>query len=137
MPSEMRRLARLRKEVKLGEDEDDDELDLVLDDIVVELLAYNYVTQGSGPHYDKPAMPVTDLRIPPGSLVCFPDATQEKTRLGVNTLFKLLAGDLLPTSGRVTDPERWRTLLIPLVPVLFEGTLMYNLHFSLPSQCLA
>lgn len=73
-------------------------------------------------------------RIEAEQLVCFPrnelDQHEYGQHVGLDTLFKVIAGQLLPTGGLVRVHRRWRIIFVPLVPVLFDGTLMYNLAYS-------
>jgi hypothetical protein len=45
----------------------------------------------------------------------------------MGTFFRLIAGILQPSHGEVQVLARWKVIYIPLEPILFDGTLMYNL----------
>jgi len=72
------------------------------------------------------AVPPINISVQAGQMVCFP----LRSSLGTNTLFKLISGFLLPTQGQILVPNRWRIIYMPVVPIMFDGTLMYNLMFS-------
>jgi len=77
------------------------------------------------------AVPPVDLDLPSGGLTCFSATGQSgETMVGINTLFRMMAGALLPESGSVCVPARWHCIYVPTTPTLFDGTLMYNLMFS-------
>eukprot|EP00929_Paragymnodinium_shiwhaense_P071530 TRINITY_DN36354_c0_g1_i1.p1 TRINITY_DN36354_c0_g1~~TRINITY_DN36354_c0_g1_i1.p1 ORF type:complete len:2178 (-),score=408.68 TRINITY_DN36354_c0_g1_i1:204-6737(-) len=75
------------------------------------------------------AVPPVRLSILSDHLVCFP-AHADENKLGRQTLFKLLSGELLPDCGTISRPAHWKVVYIPSVPVLFDGTLMYNLTYG-------
>jgi len=95
-------------------------------DLVIQLkhVCFTYTLKASRTAY---AVPCLNLSITPGQTVCFPT---ESCEFGINTLFKLISGYLLPTEGYLRLPDRWRTVYVPVTPILFDGTLMYNLMFS-------
>lgn len=99
-------------------------------EIRVERIVYNYPTSQS----ENPAVPLLSMRIPAECVVYCPCNAgwngKENVLPGIQTLFKLFAGELLPLSGHIFIPERWRCIYVPIVPVLFDGTLLYNLRFS-------
>eukprot|EP00931_Biecheleriopsis_adriatica_P116702 TRINITY_DN9230_c0_g1_i1.p1 TRINITY_DN9230_c0_g1~~TRINITY_DN9230_c0_g1_i1.p1 ORF type:complete len:989 (-),score=90.98 TRINITY_DN9230_c0_g1_i1:311-3106(-) len=76
------------------------------------------------------AVPPLSISIQAGELVCIPHRSTSGVSLGTNTLFKLIAGALLPTEGHVVLPNRWRIVYMPVLPIIFDGTLMYNLTFG-------
>lgn len=82
----------------------------------------------------KWAFKPTNLTIPAGRLVCLPQlpGTQLHGKVGSQTLFKLIIGELLSPIGQISFPRRWRVIYVPVVPILFDGTLMYNLTFGAP-----
>merc|ERR1712008_51129 len=46
-----------------------------------------------------------------------------------NTLFQIMSRAVVPQTGRVLMPYQWSIVYVPVVPILFDGTLMYNLLF--------
>jgi ABC-type multidrug transport system fused ATPase/permease subunit len=93
-------------------------------DIVLENVEYRYETQ-----HDF-AVPSVSLRLPAGNLVCFPQSSAKKT-LGMDTFFRIMAGVLQPETGKVKMNARWQVVYVPLQPVLFSGSLMFNLTMLL------
>jgi ABC-type multidrug transport system fused ATPase/permease subunit len=89
--------------------------------IYLDNISYKYTAEG------PPAVPKITLEIPPESLVCM--AQSPKKRLGMDTLFKIVAGMYLPTSGEVRLNARFKVIYVPLQPILFDGSLGYNLQF--------
>jgi len=96
-----------------------------------------------GVHYMYPDMQAgqsfaiapLDLTIPTGDLVCFPGGLRRggqgsSSMIGINTLLHLIAGRLQPSMGEVQVPGNWRVVYVPVLPMMFDGTLMYNLLFS-------
>lgn len=76
----------------------------------------------------------TNLHLTCGALVCFPEETLgacKKWGSGIATMFKLMACDLpLPRGSGSLFPAAWSVICVPAQPILFDGTLMYNLAFS-------
>jgi len=70
------------------------------------------------------AVPMVNLSIPQGSFTCLPAGV---VNVGINTLFQLMSRGVLPQTGRVLIPGEWHVVYVPVVPILFDGTLMYNL----------
>eukprot|EP00927_Polykrikos_kofoidii_P013192 TRINITY_DN15723_c0_g1_i1.p1 TRINITY_DN15723_c0_g1~~TRINITY_DN15723_c0_g1_i1.p1 ORF type:complete len:932 (-),score=93.11 TRINITY_DN15723_c0_g1_i1:49-2844(-) len=70
------------------------------------------------------------FRINPGKIICIPKSASGQTTAGVNTFFKLIAGELQPLSGSVDMPARWRVAYISNTPVIFDGDLLYNLSYG-------
>jgi len=80
-----------------------------------------------------PAVSPLDMTLPCGSLVCFPlrSTLGAKENLpGIHTFFSILEGTLMPSGGVAQIPGNWTVIYVPVMPVLFDGTLMYNLMFS-------
>ena len=51
--------------------------------------------------------------IHPHQLVCFHRSREDvDSKVGVNTLFKLMANQLLPTAGQIYMPPRWRIVYV-------------------------
>mmetsp|Transcript_44686 Transcript_44686/g.127500 ORF Transcript_44686/g.127500 Transcript_44686/m.127500 type:complete len:1035 (+) Transcript_44686:141-3245(+) len=83
------------------------------------------------------AVPPLNLRIELGQLVCLPHGDSSlcsTSSVGVDTLFKILSGRLQPDGGCLAMPARWRVIYVPVTPLLFDGTLMYNLAYSWVAQ---
>merc|ERR1719401_476400 len=98
---------------------------------------YSY-TSVCTPHVQ--AVPPLTVEIEPGQLIRVQGARSQESglsanRFGTNTLFKLMAGQLFPTAGTIRLPEHWRVVYVPVTPILFDGTLMYNLAFGSPDMC--
>jgi ABC-type multidrug transport system fused ATPase/permease subunit len=76
----------------------------------------------------------TNLELTCRALVCFPEETLcacKKWGSGIATLFKLMACDLPPSGGsQELFPASWSVICLPAQPILFDGTLMYNLAYS-------
>lgn len=105
-----------------------------MDDDHIELKAVHYEYPLMQEGQDQAVAPL-NLVLPIGKLICFPGKSLLSGRAtsdmpGVNTLFSLIAGRLLPTTGSVLVPERWRIVYVPVIPIMFDGTLLYNLMFS-------
>merc|ERR1712032_1782902 len=45
----------------------------------------------------------------------------------MDTFFRLVAGILQPNSGSVSVNARWKVIYVPLEPIIFSGSIMYNL----------
>jgi len=69
-----------------------------------------------------------NFSIEQGQVVCI---NSDGVGLGRKTLLKLMAGLYLPSTGYVSFPGPLRVRYIPAVPLIFKGTLMYNLRFGL------
>jgi ABC-type branched-subunit amino acid transport system ATPase component len=89
-------------------------------DIVLDAVEYKYDLQTSF------AVPRLSLTVPAGKVVCFPQAGQRKA-VGMDTLFRVISGILLPQNGSVQVNARWKVIYVPMEPILFSGSLMYNL----------
>jgi len=111
-----------RRQEKLRLVEDPNDADLDEGRIVLTGVSYSYPNPQLGL---QKAVPVLDLTVPAGNFVCFPEAC-----VGFNTLFQIMCRDLVPQTGRVLIPYQWRSIYIPVAPILFDGTLMYNLLFG-------
>eukprot|EP00927_Polykrikos_kofoidii_P013193 TRINITY_DN15723_c0_g2_i1.p1 TRINITY_DN15723_c0_g2~~TRINITY_DN15723_c0_g2_i1.p1 ORF type:complete len:891 (-),score=95.66 TRINITY_DN15723_c0_g2_i1:140-2812(-) len=81
------------------------------------------------PYSQEKAIHPLKFRVKPGQIVCIPKSVSGHSSAGVNTLFRLIAGELQPLAGSVDMPDRWRVSYISNTPVLFDGTLMYNLCY--------
>jgi len=80
---------------------------------------------------DFASLPPLELELPTGEVICFCDLEGGSGMpIGTNTLFNIIAGRLQPATGRVVVPKRWQIVYVPVVPILFDGTLMYNLMFG-------
>eukprot|EP00928_Gymnodinium_smaydae_P093073 TRINITY_DN7709_c0_g1_i5.p1 TRINITY_DN7709_c0_g1~~TRINITY_DN7709_c0_g1_i5.p1 ORF type:complete len:886 (-),score=100.22 TRINITY_DN7709_c0_g1_i5:275-2932(-) len=95
-------------------------------DISLRGVQYSYSLEMGCP---KLAIPPVSVNMNAGQLICWPRLDEEHP-VGINTLFKVMSGLLSPEAGYVGVPKRWRVVYIPLQPVLFDGTLMYNLAFG-------
>ena len=60
------------------------------------------------------------------------DAEAGDSGSGKSSLLQLLAGEIAPTSGLVYVPPGYRACRVPAQPLMFDGTLMYNLRLSGP-----
>jgi len=92
--------------------------------IILKEVSYGYPNAQRGV---TKAVPMMNLSIPAGSFVCFPEGVGN---VGFNTLFCTMSGMIVPPTGRVLIPCQWRIVYVPVVPILFDGTLMYNLLFG-------
>jgi len=82
-------------------------------------------------HGDSKLLAPLDLELPTGEVICFCDLEGGAgMSIGTNTLFNIIAGRLQSTAGRVLVPKRWKVIYVPVMPILFDGTLMYNLMFG-------
>lgn len=98
------------------------------EDIQLNKVRFSYRTAA-----DMVAVPTMSLTIRSGTISCFPrsgSAEEQGGGFGINTLLKLLAGELLPASGTVQVPVQLKKVYVPPSPILFDGTLMYNLQFG-------
>lgn len=96
-------------------------------DIALKDICYGY------PSSQVLAVPQMRLDIPSGGLVCFGRGEMNKSPngpVGINTLFKLIVRDLFPGSGVMTYPSRWSVICVPVVPLLLDATLMYNIAYA-------
>jgi ABC-type multidrug transport system fused ATPase/permease subunit len=78
------------------------------------------------------AVPPLSFTVQAGQLVCLPRSGPRScaSDVGINTLFSLMSGAFFPTSGEVCVPRRWRVIYVPVTPILFDGTVMYNLIYG-------
>lgn len=103
---------------------------LGLDEIQLEKVHFSYASSQTG---QAVAVLPIDLRVPSSCMVCFPAGPvigRKNAMPGINTLWGLISGGLTPDGGTVRLPSRWRVIYVPVSPMLFNGTLMYNLLFS-------
>mmetsp|Transcript_17480 Transcript_17480/g.61073 ORF Transcript_17480/g.61073 Transcript_17480/m.61073 type:complete len:930 (-) Transcript_17480:202-2991(-) len=125
--AETRRQQRCFREYQLKVD--------VESETTVELRGVYYMYPGTQNGQSMAVAPI-DLTLPSGNLICFPVGSMLGTEAkrdslpGIHTLFSLIAGRLLPDGGKIRVPSRWRVIYIPVTPIIFDGTLMYNLMFS-------
>jgi len=98
-----------------------------------EVALHNVTFKYSSVQQEFAAVHNLTLHLPAGEVICFPIdklAGHGQTPVSCNSLFKLIQGDLVPQVGEVIFPRRWRVIHVPVLPVLFDGTLMYNLSFG-------
>lgn len=70
------------------------------------------------------------LTLPCNSVICFGDSSLLNSRMGVHTVLTLIEGEKYLHGGSITYPGSWKALYVPREPILFDGTLMYNLAFG-------
>ena len=80
----------------------------------------------------KTLLAPTHAKIVPGVMCSLLDAEAGDSGSGKSSLLQLLAGEIAPTSGLVYVPPGYRTCRVPAQPLMFDGTLMYNLRLSGP-----
>jgi len=110
--------------------------DIQDDEVVLQGVSYKYPAVQGSQNPAVQAVPRLDLRLPGGHLISFPCQDQSRgqmSSMGINTLFKLITGEILPCTGSVSHPGL-RLVYIPVEPVLFDGSLMYNLRYGSKSS---
>jgi ABC-type multidrug transport system fused ATPase/permease subunit len=92
------------------------------DDIVVHDCSYQFRNSENvvGPF---------SFSIEQGQVVCVTGA-EGSISIGKKTLLKLIARLYLPTTGYISCPGSLRVRYIPVTPLIWKGTLMYNLRFG-------
>jgi ABC-type multidrug transport system fused ATPase/permease subunit len=112
--------AQTRRQERITQPENPDD-GMVEEQIMLEEVSYAYpMTQrGVGA-----AVPKVNLAMPTGMVICCPT---DVGNVGIHTLFRLIAGHFVPQTGKMRIPSHWNLIYVPNRPILFDGTLMYNL----------
>eukprot|EP00931_Biecheleriopsis_adriatica_P101015 TRINITY_DN76243_c0_g1_i1.p1 TRINITY_DN76243_c0_g1~~TRINITY_DN76243_c0_g1_i1.p1 ORF type:complete len:835 (-),score=112.60 TRINITY_DN76243_c0_g1_i1:16-2520(-) len=117
--SQMQRLKRIRPESNTHR--------LILDNV-----SYSYAA-GETAEQVQALIPLS-VELAFDKLICIrrcqTTASNAASKLGFDTLFRIMAKQLIPSCGSVSMPARWRSVYVPLIPMLFDGTLMYNLSYG-------
>jgi ABC-type multidrug transport system fused ATPase/permease subunit len=116
--------AQTRRQERITSPEDPGSGMVEDEQIMLEEVSYSYPMTQRGLSM---AVPKVNLSLPTGYVICFP---ADVGNVGLNTLFRIMARDFVPQTGKVFVPCQWRLVYVPVRPILFDGTLMYNLQFG-------
>ena len=61
-------------------------------------------------------------------------ATQGRYMIDLWPTYGRFTVELCPKSGTVVLPTWWRVIYVPVMPIMFDGTLMYNLSYGYLAQ---
>lgn len=102
------------------------------DAIVLQGVTYAYPAGFDGPG----KLSIVDLsaRFEFDHVCCIDPRSVAGSQVGINTLFRMLAGQLIPDRGTVSIPGKTRVVYLPQTPMLFDGTIMYNLLYCMLTE---